>query len=139
MNTPWKDKPFAELLRLSWPIAVSTVSYSVMTLVDTLLVGHIGRAQLAGVGLGGVTAFVLLCFSFGLLQGAKVAENPLPLLKDAKKQLQQAARNKGGRRVEAIEAVDEAILLAQAGHKDQAVSKITHAIALVRSGMDRGR
>jgi len=57
---------------LAWPIAVSTLSYSVMTVVDTLLVGHIGRAELAGVGLGGISAFVLLCFSFGLLQGAKV-------------------------------------------------------------------
>jgi MATE family multidrug resistance protein len=43
-----------------------------MTVVDTLLVGHVGRAELAGVGLGGISAFVLLCFSFGLLQGAKV-------------------------------------------------------------------
>jgi MATE family multidrug resistance protein len=43
-----------------------------MTVVDTLLVGHLGRAELAGVGLAGTTAFVLLCFSLGLLQGAKV-------------------------------------------------------------------
>jgi MATE family multidrug resistance protein len=72
MNLHWKDKPLTELIRLSWPITVSTVSYSVMTLVDTLLVGHLGRAELAGVGLAGITGFVLLCFSFGLLQGAKV-------------------------------------------------------------------
>jgi MATE family multidrug resistance protein len=72
MNLAWKDRPFKELIRLAWPIAVSTVSYSVMTVVDTLLVGHIGRAELAGVGLGGISAFMLLCFSFGLLQGAKV-------------------------------------------------------------------
>jgi MATE family multidrug resistance protein len=72
MNLAWKEKPLRELIRLAWPIAVSTVSYSVMTVVDTLLVGHIGRAELAGVGLGGISAFVLLCFSFGLLQGAKV-------------------------------------------------------------------
>jgi MATE family multidrug resistance protein len=72
MNLAWQDRPFKELIRLAWPIAVSTVSYSVMTVVDTLLVGHIGRAELAGVGLGGISAFVLLCFSFGLLQGAKV-------------------------------------------------------------------
>jgi MATE family multidrug resistance protein len=68
----WESRPFAELLRLAWPIAVSTVSYSVMTLVDTLLVGRLGAASLAGVGLGGTAAFALLCFSFGLLRGAKV-------------------------------------------------------------------
>jgi MATE family multidrug resistance protein len=68
---PWADAPLPELLRLSWPIAVSTVSYSVMTLVDTLLVGHLGAAQLAGVGLGGTIAFTLLCFSIGLLRAGK--------------------------------------------------------------------
>ena len=67
----WLQNPFRELLRLSWPIAISTVSYSVMTLVDTLLVGRLGAAQLAGVGLGGTAAFVLTCFSFGLLRGVK--------------------------------------------------------------------
>jgi MATE family multidrug resistance protein len=67
----WETNPFRELVRLAWPIAVSTISYSVMTLVDTLLVGHLGPAPLAGVGLGGVAAFALLCFPFGLLFGVK--------------------------------------------------------------------
>lgn len=60
-----------ELARLSWPIAISTISYSVMTLVDTLFVGWLGPAQLAGVGLGGTAAFAVLCFAFGVLRGAK--------------------------------------------------------------------
>jgi MATE family multidrug resistance protein len=72
MNLPWKDRPVRELIRLAWPIAVSMLSYSVMTSVDTWLVGHVGRAELAGVGLAGTTAFMLLCFSMGVLQGAKV-------------------------------------------------------------------
>jgi MATE family multidrug resistance protein len=72
MNLQWTERPFRELLRLAWPIAVSTMSYSVMTVVDTLLIGHVGRAELAGVGLGGISCFVFLCFSFGLLQGAKI-------------------------------------------------------------------
>ncbi len=67
----WSARPFRALLRLAWPIAVSNVSFSVMTVVDTLLVGRLGTPELAGVGLGGTTVFVLLCFSFGLLQGAK--------------------------------------------------------------------
>jgi MATE family multidrug resistance protein len=72
MNLPWQEKPLRELIRLAWPVALSMISYSVMTVVDTILIGHVGRAELAGVGLGGVSAFVLLCFSFGLLEGAKV-------------------------------------------------------------------
>lgn len=67
----WERRPARELLRLSWPILISTLSYSAMTLVDTLLVSGLGSAQLAGVGLGGTAAFALLCFSFGLLRGVK--------------------------------------------------------------------
>jgi MATE family multidrug resistance protein len=67
----WAEAPLAELLRLAWPITVSTLSYSVMTLVDTLLVGRLGPAALSGVGLGGTASLALLCFSFGLLRGAK--------------------------------------------------------------------
>ncbi len=67
----WEKHATRELVRLAWPITVSTISYSVMTLVDTLLVGRLGAAELAGVGLGGTAAFVFLCFSFGLLRGAK--------------------------------------------------------------------
>ena len=68
----WLPSPTAELARLSWPIAVSMLSYSAMTLVDTMFVGRIGPAALAGVGLGGVVAFALLVFSIGLLRGVKV-------------------------------------------------------------------
>jgi MATE family multidrug resistance protein len=70
-NLEWEKRPLPELLRLAWPITVSTLSYSIMTLVDTLLVGHLGPASLAGVGLGGTAAFALICFSFGLLRGVK--------------------------------------------------------------------
>jgi MATE family multidrug resistance protein len=36
-----------------------------------VLVSGLGKGALAGVGLGGTAAFVLLCFSFGLLRGVK--------------------------------------------------------------------
>ena len=50
---------------------MSMLSYSIMTLVDTVVVGRIGPAALAGVGLGGTVAFALVCFWFGLLRGTK--------------------------------------------------------------------
>ncbi len=68
----WSAHPFRELVRLAWPIAVATLSFTVMTLVDTLIVARLGTAELAGVGLGGTAIFFVFCFSFGLLQGAKV-------------------------------------------------------------------
>ncbi|HEX6838309.1 MAG TPA: MATE family efflux transporter [Polyangia bacterium] len=70
-NLSWEDRKLRELLTLAWPITVSTLSYSIMTLVDTLLVGHLGPASLAGVGMGGTAAFAVLCFSFGLVRGIK--------------------------------------------------------------------
>ena len=69
---PWRHKPFPELVRLAWPICVSMLSYSLMTLVDTLFVGQLGAAALAGVGVGGIMSFTLMCFGFGLLRALKV-------------------------------------------------------------------
>lgn len=68
---PWEGRCTRELLHLSWPIALSMLSYSFMTLVDTLLVGRLGAGALAGVGLAGTLSFAILCFSIGLLRGVK--------------------------------------------------------------------
>lgn len=69
---PWRQRPFAEVLRLAWPIAVSLLSFSTMTAVDTLFVGHLGPAALAGVAVGSVATFTLVCFGFGLLRSASI-------------------------------------------------------------------
>src|SRR3954468_14835366 len=70
MSLPWIQRPLSELMRLAGPIAASTISYSLMTLTDTLLLARVGSAELAGVALGGLCCFVLMCFSFGLLRAA---------------------------------------------------------------------
>jgi MATE family multidrug resistance protein len=67
----WSDRPGRELLRLSWPIAVSTLSYSAMTLVGSAFVARVGDAELAGVGLAGALSFGLLVFAIGVLRGLK--------------------------------------------------------------------
>ena len=66
------ERPYTELVRLAWPIAVSFLSYATMTLVGTLFVGRLGPAALAAVGLGGVAAFTLLCFGLGAVRAVKV-------------------------------------------------------------------
>jgi len=74
LSTPslsWSDRPGRALLRLAWPITVSMVSFSTMTLVSTAFVAQIGSDELAGVGLAGVIGFTLVCFGIGLLRGAK--------------------------------------------------------------------
>lgn len=68
----WSQRPFRELGRLAWPIAVSMVAQSVMTFVDTLMVGRLGPAALAGVALGGVAYFTLFVFAMGMLRSVKI-------------------------------------------------------------------
>jgi len=68
---PWAERPGRELLRLAWPITVSMVSFSTMTLASTAFVAQVGSDELAGVGLAAVVGFALVCFGIGLLRGAK--------------------------------------------------------------------
>src|SRR5215813_13167481 len=70
-SLPWLERPGRELVRLAWPITVSMVSFSMMTLTSTAFVAHVGADELAGVGLAGVIGFALVCFGIGLLRGAK--------------------------------------------------------------------
>jgi len=65
-------RSFHELISLAWPITVSTLSFTVMTVVDTAFVGRLGPASLAGVGLGGIALWTVICFGFGLLRAVKV-------------------------------------------------------------------
>jgi multidrug resistance protein, MATE family len=71
ISLTWTERPGRALLRLAWPITVSMVSFSTMTLASTAFVAQIGADELAGVGLAGVVGFALVCFGIGLLRGAK--------------------------------------------------------------------
>src|SRR5688572_32353734 len=67
----WTHAPGRELIRLAWPITFSMLSFATMTLTSTAFVAHIGKDELAGVGLAGVVGFSLVCFGIGLLRGGK--------------------------------------------------------------------
>jgi multidrug resistance protein, MATE family len=68
----WEQKPTKQLVDVGWPLAVSMLSYAVMTLADTFFVGKLGSSELSAVGLGGTASWAVLCFSFGLFRGTKV-------------------------------------------------------------------
>src|SRR3989337_2563348 len=44
---------FRPVVRLAWPVVIQQVSFSMVQLVDTALVGHLGEDALAGVRLAG--------------------------------------------------------------------------------------
>ena len=60
-----------EVATLAWPLAVGLLSYTVMGVVDTLLMGRVGTAAQAGVGLATVVVFGLMAFFRGLISGAQ--------------------------------------------------------------------
>lgn len=58
---------------LSWPIMVSMLAYTAMSVIDTAFVARLGTAPVAGIGLAIPIVFLFQCFGIGLLIGAKVA------------------------------------------------------------------
>ena len=65
------------VLRMAWPVVVHQVSLSMVQLVDTLLVGHLGKDALAGVGLGSIVFWIPQSgiFAVGIGAIAVVARN----------------------------------------------------------------
>jgi multidrug resistance protein, MATE family len=61
-----------ELFQLAWPIAAAMLGETAIGLVDTKLVGGLGAAALAGVGVGTTFMFLGYAFVFGVLRGVKV-------------------------------------------------------------------
>ena len=58
---------YREVLGLAYPIVISMVSLTIMTFVDTAMVGKLGTSQMAAVGLAGITTWTILSFFSGLL------------------------------------------------------------------------
>lgn len=74
-----------------------------------------------------------------LLQAAKKSDQPLPMLKAARKHIQKAKANKGGERPDAAESINAAIGFATTGDRTKMEAKINDAIAHIHSGMSKGR
>lgn len=68
----WNHRITRELLRQAWPVAVSMLSYSCMTLVDTMFVSSLGASALAGVGVATIVTYPLIALPTGLMHGVKV-------------------------------------------------------------------
>jgi len=60
-----------EVSKMAWPMAVGMLSYTMMGVVDTLLMGQVGTHAQAGVGLAASLAFFFISFFMGLSSGAQ--------------------------------------------------------------------
>lgn len=61
-----------EVHSLAWPVMISMLSHTAMSVADTLFVARLGTAPLAGIGIGSVASFVVLSAGFGLTAGVRV-------------------------------------------------------------------
>lgn len=62
----------SDLLRIALPIALQNLVSSAVNMLDTVMVGRLGEAPLAAVGLGNQVFFLLVLFVFGITSGSGV-------------------------------------------------------------------
>ena len=62
-----------EVYRLAWPVVISMLSFTLMSLVDTLFVARLGDLAVGAIGLAALSTWLIASFGHGLLEGAKVA------------------------------------------------------------------
>jgi MATE family multidrug resistance protein len=64
------DKPgaasYREVWMLAYPAILTNLSQTIMWTVDSAMVGHVGKTELAAVGLGGIMVWTLYSFFVGL-------------------------------------------------------------------------
>lgn len=63
---------FSSMVRLALPIAIQNLLVSSFTLIDTLMVGQLGDAELAAVGMAGQWSWLLQIMLFGVVSGMSV-------------------------------------------------------------------
>jgi MATE family multidrug resistance protein len=68
---------YGQVWNLAYPAILTMVSQTVMWTVDSAMVGHVGKTELAAVGLGGIFVFTLYSFFIGLTSAVNtfVAQN----------------------------------------------------------------
>ncbi|MEQ1507923.1 MAG: MATE family efflux transporter, partial [Myxococcota bacterium] len=60
------------LFRLAWPILVTMLSYTMLSVVNSIYVGWLGTADLAAIGLATGLVYLWQSFGLGLLSGVRI-------------------------------------------------------------------
>lgn len=61
-----------EVIHVSWPLVISMFSFAIMDVTDTLMVGQIGTAELAAVGMSTSVMFLINSFFVGFFESVKI-------------------------------------------------------------------
>ncbi|MCX5769803.1 MAG: MATE family efflux transporter [Candidatus Hydrogenedentes bacterium] len=56
-----------EVMGMSWPIILGSLSYTIMLFVDTAMVARLGTENLAAIGSAGLWSYILGCFILGVV------------------------------------------------------------------------
>ncbi|HEV7659079.1 MAG TPA: MATE family efflux transporter [Allosphingosinicella sp.] len=60
------------ILRLAWPIMLTSLNWTLMHMIDVVVVGHYGTAELAALGASRILTFIILVMGFAGLSGILV-------------------------------------------------------------------
>ena len=71
-QTEQRETSVGAVFRLAWPVMVSMLSYTAMSVIDTLFVSRLGTDPLAAVGLAAIVVFFTQSFGAGLMGGVRV-------------------------------------------------------------------
>src|SRR3989338_707845 len=61
-----------EVIHVSWPLVISMLSFTIMDVTDTLMVGQIGTSELAAVGMSTSVMFLINSFFIGFFESVKI-------------------------------------------------------------------
>ncbi|MFC1562587.1 MATE family efflux transporter [candidate division KSB1 bacterium] len=72
MNLRFNSSLSKVILKLSYPIIIGMVSRTLLSFMDTLMVGRLGAVAIASVGLGSITVWVVIFHFFALGTGTQI-------------------------------------------------------------------
>jgi len=67
-----RHREAGRILRLAWPIMLTSLNWTLMHLIDVAVVGHYGTAELAALGASRTVTFIVLVMGFSGLTGILV-------------------------------------------------------------------
>lgn len=71
LTESWRAEA-GRILRLAWPIMLTSLNWTLMHLIDVAVVGHYGTAELAALGASRIVTFIVLVMGFSGLTGILV-------------------------------------------------------------------